>query len=59
MEIATLIHEKIKKDLYKKYPYDRDGTSFKERLTTRELEELMGVNRPTYKRHKGAYRQNY
>ncbi|MEW9096417.1 MAG: hypothetical protein AB2417_15170 [Clostridiaceae bacterium] len=59
MEIATLINDKMKEDIYRKYTNDRDGTSFKERLSIRDLEELMGVNRPTYKRHKGAYRQNY
>jgi hypothetical protein len=28
-----------------------------EKLTEREIKDLMGVNRPTYKRYKGAYRQ--
>ena len=28
-----------------------------ETLTERDIKELMGINRPTYKRHKGAFRQ--
>lgn len=28
-----------------------------ERLSTRDIEELMGVRRPRYKRHNGAIRQ--
>ncbi|GAA0717188.1 hypothetical protein GCM10008905_02560 [Clostridium malenominatum] len=58
MEIATLVNEKIKNQLYEKYNKDRDGT-YKEKFSVKDLEELMGINRPTYKRHKGAYRQNY
>lgn len=28
-----------------------------EKLSEHDLRDLMGTNRPTYKRHKGAYRQ--
>jgi hypothetical protein len=29
----------------------------KEQLSNREIKELMGINKPTYQRHKGAMRQ--
>jgi hypothetical protein len=29
----------------------------KEKLSKQEIKELMGMSRPTYKRHKGAMRQ--
>ena len=29
-----------------------------EKLSNREIEELMGINRPTYKRVRGAIRRN-
>uniref|UniRef100_A0A7U3YCT6 Phage protein n=1 Tax=Geobacillus sp. (strain Y4.1MC1) TaxID=581103 RepID=A0A7U3YCT6_GEOS0 len=42
-------------DKHKKEPKPK---RFKERFTERELKELMGVNRPVYRRAKGgAFRQ--
>jgi hypothetical protein len=29
----------------------------KEQLSTRDIKHLMGMDKPTYKRHKGAMRQ--
>ncbi|EID42875.1 hypothetical protein [Parageobacillus thermoglucosidasius] len=45
----------LRTDKHKKEPKPK---RFKERFTERELKELMGVNRPVYRRAKGgAFRQ--
>jgi hypothetical protein len=42
----------------KKWKNKQPKKKREEELSVRDIEELMGKHRPTYKRHKGAYRQN-
>ncbi|MDF2854215.1 MAG: hypothetical protein K0Q87_66 [Neobacillus sp.] len=37
-------------------PTAKNNTN-KEKLSTKEIKELMGMGRPTYKRHRGAIKQ--
>lgn len=53
-EKMKTIQSKIKRLGLKKH--DKPKKS-QEKLSERDLKNLMGTNRPTYKRHKGAYRQ--
>jgi hypothetical protein len=50
------IQSDLKKHGIKMKPHKRK-TRKSEKLSERDLRELMGTNRPTYTRHKGAYRQ--
>lgn len=49
--------ELIQKDIYKKTKEEEKQQHNHEKMSRREIEELMGVKRPTYKRNKGAFRQ--
>jgi hypothetical protein len=52
------IQSELKRLGIKKRPENKSRKKhINENLTEREIKDLMGVNRPTYKRHKGAYRQ--
>lgn len=60
------IEERIPAEIKKRLGYNNDYRRKKkhkkrhkrnERLTRQDIEELMGVNRPTYKRVRGVYRQ--
>lgn len=35
----------------------KKATPKQEKLSTRDIEDLMGTRRSTYRRHRGAYRQ--
>jgi hypothetical protein len=50
MKFADHLSKEQKKQLDKISP-------MKEKLSTQDIKELMGMNRPTYKRNKGAIRQ--
>jgi hypothetical protein len=50
MKFADYVSKEQKKQLDKISPK-------KETLSTQDIKELMGMNRPTYKRTKGALRQ--
>lgn len=53
----------LQQETDKKKPIDREEKRYSERretserLSTRDIEELMGVRRPRYKRHNGAIKQ--
>lgn len=56
------IEERVPIEIKRKLGYNNDSRLKKkhkrnERLTRREIEELMGTRRPKYKRVRGAYRQ--
>lgn len=59
------IEERVPESIKQKLGYNNDSRRKKKRckkkhheqLTRRDIEELMGVNRPTYKRVRGAIRQ--
>lgn len=58
------IEERVPAEVKKRLGYNSESIKKrrkkykqKERLTRRDIEELMGVNRPTYKRVRGVYRQ--
>jgi hypothetical protein len=59
MEIEQLIDDKIKKRLnYKAKPVKkRQQKRNKEKLSQRDIEELMGINRDIYVRKGGALRR--
>ncbi|MBP3951143.1 hypothetical protein [Bacillus suaedae] len=42
---------------YKNQIKQNNPKPIKENLTTREIKDMMGSNRPTYGRHRGAVRQ--
>lgn len=47
--------DKKSRESQKKHCSERKSMS--ERLSTRDIEDLMGIRRPRYKRHKGAIKQ--
>lgn len=50
--------ELIQEDIYKKTKEEEKQQQLNhEKMSRWEIEELMGVKRPTYKRNKGAFRQ--
>lgn len=50
--------ELIQKGIYRKTKEEENKQKLNhEKMSRREIEELMGVKRPTYKRNKGAFRQ--
>ncbi|MEK4495109.1 hypothetical protein [Ureibacillus sp. FSL W8-0352] len=56
------IEERIPAEIKKRLGYNNDSRLKKkhkkrEWLTRQDIEELMGVNRPTYKRVRGAIRR--
>lgn len=59
----TLQEQLIKNGLankpMKKRKKKRKSFKFKEKLSKREIETLMGVNRDIYKRVKGSFRRKY
>jgi hypothetical protein len=44
----------MKSNRQKKQP---EQSTKKEKLSNQDIKELMGMSRPTYRRHKGAMRQ--
>lgn len=54
----TLQEQLIKNGLARKPIKKQIEKSNKEQLSKRELEELMGMRRPTYRRKNGAFRQS-
>ena len=59
MKIEQLIDDEIKKQLsYKAKPVKkRQQKRNKEKLTQRDIEDLMGINRDIYVRRSGALRR--
>ncbi|MEK4255436.1 hypothetical protein [Ureibacillus sp. FSL K6-2830] len=59
--MRTLQSELIEKGFYKnqgkKKTTNDKPRKHKEKLSKREIEELMGARRPRYKRNRGAFRQ--
>ena len=57
MTIYERIGEEVKEELGAKQPTSHRPKKKKETFTQEELDELMGVNRNTYKKVKGRVRQ--
>ena len=51
---TELVQKGLNKEINKQASKRRQP---KQQLSRREIEELMGINRSTYKRVKGSYRQ--
>lgn len=64
--MRTLQSELIEKGLYKKKKRHKKRQHHKkkqnkqqtEKLKQRDWEEIMGTNRPTYRRYRGSFRQS-
>lgn len=56
------IEERVPESIKRKLGYNNDSKrkrkkKHREQLSRQDIEELMGVNRPTYKRVRGAIRR--
>jgi hypothetical protein len=55
--LQTQLKEWKKQQLKNQSPKKKAVSEKKEILSHRDLEELMGMRKPTYRRHNGALRQ--
>lgn len=54
----TLQDQLVDKGLAKKTGQKVESKKKTEKLSKRDIEELMGIKRPTYRRNRGAFRQS-
>jgi hypothetical protein len=57
MKLADHLTDEQKKQLRVKSPKNKKRN--KEKLTTKDIEELMGMNRDRYERRNGAWRRKW